>query len=1160
MYNPDHPDADYSGFTSRKSKTICRNKSCIGSQMAEVFAAPPSREIPKVPYVYDSGGGGLIGGPSYPDLNQYKSSAQAMQDGDPTEKGEGGKKKLTKSGPTIPISPVTGLPLCNYGDWAQKYDEANDTQIKPKSKSRPRPQSDPTLENLKKQLEARGAKGLVGLQRKFKLMDDDGSGQLSRSEFKKGMKELALLLTNSELDKLFQRFDSDKSGTISFDELLVQVRGELNDRRYELVQEAFQLLDSDGSGVVDADEIAAKYDASKHPDVQTGKKSEKDVLIEFLQTFDVGGDFDGKVTFNEFVNYYTNIGSSIGSDNYFELMIRNAWHMSGGEGEAANSSNLRVLITQADGTQKVVEVKNDLGIKNKNDPDFQRDLEDRLRQQGLRNFHIAKYMTKADLSDSKGNMEYDKSTVENLKAASEKAKEVARVAAMGAIEKLRKQLIARGATGFCGLQRKFRIMDDDGSKSLDKEEFKKALREMAIQLTNSEFEIMFDIFDRDKSGTISFDELLVEIRGPLSEKRKKLVHMAFDILDSDRNGAIDGEEIASKYDASKHPDVVAGNKQPKEILLEFLHTFDVGGEVDGKVTRAEFENYYSNISASIDDDEYFELMIRNAWHISGGEGNAACTSNLHVLVTRSDGTQGVVEVRNDLGMMDKKEKGFQEQLMTRLAQQGITGIKSADTRGEVGDGDGKNQLEELMCGAPSSKSTSNVMPCKEGNSWKNRDGTGKVLVEDRLKVMRPRPPLSATEPAPFFAGESLRVDHPTIDKIRLQLKKIGLRGFVDLQRSMKSNETNSCGLLDKSQFLRVFRDSPIRIPTFDLERLFVFLDKGSKGVIFTETFFDDVRGTIEVGRKYIVRVAFDKLDDQCNGELEPNVLISSYCADRHPQVLVGDRTESDVLTEFLESCDVGGNKEGKITESDFENYHWNLSATIESDVDFEILMRNVWDLGEGSLQLRSQGKARDHRIMRFRQRSPPPPALRTFPITAAMNTSTDTDQVSLSSIATRRQEILKMPAISKVPVLSGVGEQRELFSQAVPQGQKITSTKAVDTTIIGKPTLSAPPKVVIDIQSQNWLQGNTSKVSRPSVAGVPEKSEASILEDIKSLKVQAMLAKSQKNYVQSRTCVEKAYNLMVILYTKENIECKKLAEQIAALDVLVKEGDKIRKL
>jgi hypothetical protein len=47
---------------------------------------------------------------------------------------------------------------------------------------------------------------------------------------------------------------------------------------------------------------------------------------------------------------------------------------------------------------------------------------------------------------------------------------------------------------------------------------------------------------------------------------------------------------------------------------------------DGVVTLDEFCDYYANVSASIDTDEYFELMIRNAWHISGGKGAAANTT------------------------------------------------------------------------------------------------------------------------------------------------------------------------------------------------------------------------------------------------------------------------------------------------------------------------------------------------------------------------------------------------------------------------------------------------------------------------------------------------------------------------------------------------------
>lgn len=69
-----------------------------------------------------------------------------------------------------------------------------------------------------------------------------------------------------------------------------------------------------------------------HPDVRSGKRTEAQVLTEFMQTFEqhhalVTGDGsgDGKVTFEEFVEYYNNISCSIENDAYFDLMISNAW-------------------------------------------------------------------------------------------------------------------------------------------------------------------------------------------------------------------------------------------------------------------------------------------------------------------------------------------------------------------------------------------------------------------------------------------------------------------------------------------------------------------------------------------------------------------------------------------------------------------------------------------------------------------------------------------------------------------------------------------------------------------------------------------------------------------------------------------------------------------
>ena len=1147
-------DADYSGFVSKSSKppssvgTIARG----GAAMAKIFSEPSETCAPPQSYELPTNDS-LLGGPLYKDLGVYKSSAQAANDGDPTERATAGKKKLTRGGPTVDISPVTGQPLCNYGDWAKKYDEANDPTAQPKPpRALHRPLKNPTIENLRQQLAARGATGIIGLGKKFRIMDDDGSGQLSKEEFKKGMTECALLLTDSELDTLFNLFDKDRSGSISFDEFLAQVVGEMNDRRLALVQQAFEILDTDGSGVVDVDEISSRYDASEHPDVLSGKRSERDVLTEFLGTFDVGGEKDGKVTFDEFVNYYNTISFSVPSDNYFELMIRNAWHISGGEGEAANSANLRVLVTFRNGNQEVVEVKNDLGIKKKTDPGYQRDLENRLRLQGLKNFRISKTDIDVDEMNKKKGPDDFRAAKERRRAEEARIKAVAEQS----LEKLRTQLISRGASGIVGLQRKFRIMDDDGSKSLDKPEFKKALREMTIQLQDAEFEALFALFDRDKSGTITFEELLVAVRGPVNDKRRKLINMAFDILDTDKSGTIDAEEIASKYDASKHPDVVSGKKTPKEILLEFLSTFDVGGEVDGKVTRQEFENYYSNISAGIDDDVYFELMIRNAWHISGGEGDAQCTSNLRVLVTHSDGTQGVEEVKNDLGLVNKKEKGFQEQLMKRLSAQGLKDIKSANADGNVDDDDNGGQDRDINMPSSTrsmnstatetrSNGTNSIKPAYSSSRRSVRGGDGgriprevssrNVTNNSVSKKVKPAPPYNLDNPAPFISADPPRLDHPVTDKIRSQiLEKFGVKGFVKLQRALKSNEENGSGVLDRNEFCKAIRDAALRVSDSELSDLFSFLDATNKGIIFSDAFLDDVRGTMSLSRKYVTHAAFDKLDDRWNGEIEPSVLMSNYVAAMHPLVTSGKKSESEILREFLENCDVGGEKTGKVTKREFENYHANLSASIEKDIEFEALMRAVWDLGDGPIQLRAQRAPTEPRIMRFRERSPSPPPRSVLDL-KSVNDCLEEDSVS-SFIMDQKKNALKMPQIGKTPNINS--GRRGIFQRTE------TSTVPVDT-ITGRPLVNPPPRVGSTPPSRN------TGASVRSSATIESKSESAILDDVKELKVKAMLSKNARNYVQSKVCLEEAYRLLVGLYTKNNVECKKLADQIIALDTLI---------
>ena len=57
--------------------------------------------------------------------------------------------------------------------------------------------------------------------------------------------------------------------------------------------------------------------------------------------------------------------------------------------------------------------------------------------------------------------------------------------------------------------------------------------------------------------------------------------------------------------------------------MEFLETFEthhnirVQGQNDSRIDLEEFTEYYANISASIDNDDYFALMMNNSWNIKG---------------------------------------------------------------------------------------------------------------------------------------------------------------------------------------------------------------------------------------------------------------------------------------------------------------------------------------------------------------------------------------------------------------------------------------------------------------------------------------------------------------------------------------------------------------
>ena len=238
------------------------------------------------------------------------------------------------------------------------------------------------------------------------------------------------------------------------------------------------------------------------------------------------------------------------------------------------------------------------------------------------------------------------------------------------VQKVKNMLIERGgANGLRSMTVILRRLDKNGNKRLDQEELQQGLEVYGIHPTKDEMRKILTDFDRDGDGSISVTEFMRGLRGRMAKRRVKLVKQAFALLDKTGDGEINMDDIIEAYDASQHPEVKAGRMKPEEVLGHFLDTWDKSQ--DGVVTWTEFLDYYKDISVGIDQDDYFELMMRNAWHMSGGEGVAANTSCLRVLVLHQDGSQTVEEVKNDLGLNHTDKDAIYD----RLVKQGIKDIK-----------------------------------------------------------------------------------------------------------------------------------------------------------------------------------------------------------------------------------------------------------------------------------------------------------------------------------------------------------------------------------------------------------------------------------------------------------------------------------------------------
>ncbi|KAL3674584.1 hypothetical protein V7S43_000531 [Phytophthora oleae] len=92
---------------------------------------------------------------------------------------------------------------------------------------------------------------LEEIKEAFHLFDTDGSGSIDVRELKAAMRALGFQVKKAEIRQMIADIDKDESGTINLDEFIEMMTGKMNSRdSREEIMKIFQLFDDDNTGKI----------------------------------------------------------------------------------------------------------------------------------------------------------------------------------------------------------------------------------------------------------------------------------------------------------------------------------------------------------------------------------------------------------------------------------------------------------------------------------------------------------------------------------------------------------------------------------------------------------------------------------------------------------------------------------------------------------------------------------------------------------------------------------------------------------------------------------------------------------------------------------------------------------------------------------------------
>ena len=446
---------------------------------------------------------------------------------------------------------------------------------------------------LRNKLSKRGLANLISIETGFRNIDTENEQELDFSTFKIACEKFNFELSENDCRELFLAFTKEESTKVNYDEFIRILRGELIEKRKELVENVFKSIDVGDKGGLSVEQLFHLYIPKGTYEFLYNKENEETAKQIFENTFKenhiyLNGEdgVDKLVDIDEFIDYYESVSLMILEDDTFKEVLLKSWG----------------LMSLDEVMKKEEKVK-------KEEPK-------KLKKEGTpKKEEVPKEKIEENIKEE------IEPKIENAEEKYEKEKEFRKnLLKEQNIDVFRGTIAAKGIMTVINFLNQLRQYDRKGDKEISFPDFFEILNNINLHITEKDAKLLFSDFSQNSKINYSkFLSALVD--NSLNERRENIVKEAFQRLDTENCGVVNISDVKSLFNSKNSPLVREGYLTEEEFYNNFMETFQTHHNIfrSAKIKKVNFEeflDYYKYVSITIEDDYLFEETLIFCWKLS----------------------------------------------------------------------------------------------------------------------------------------------------------------------------------------------------------------------------------------------------------------------------------------------------------------------------------------------------------------------------------------------------------------------------------------------------------------------------------------------------------------------------------------------------------------